>query len=439
MAAGSSARPFPGRRHCQAAASVSVEAISWALNLAPVPRDGGGKPNPACKAVLIGLANHAGPDGKEAFPAVRTLIRYTCLSERTVQTALGRLEEVGIIRPCDPAVVAAKIKRADRRPQGWDLDMHLIRDDLDEVELAALERQFPGLTARVMAMRAANAQVGDGADHEVQQLHLVIETPVDDAADGVQPLRPAAATGCNHRANGVQLLRERGAAVAPEPSLKPPIEPSAARASARGIGPPAVDNPGPGGGGEFFLRLGRGWLLTDSQRRRLAPAVAAALAAGWAPAALAAFVGANTAGVRNPAAVLAARLSPAELPAPTGRACARPPWCGMCDERTRMLGYDGSAPERCLRCHPLAVGSTADAAWETGDRPPAGDAIREIDPTDASAIQTHHKRCTGLAVQAEHQQLLSGSIDDPRASMQRVQMQLASLQARPSWPQERTW
>jgi hypothetical protein len=54
---------------------VSVEAISWALNLAPVPRDRGGKPNPACKAVLIGLANHAGPDGKEAFPAVRTLIR----------------------------------------------------------------------------------------------------------------------------------------------------------------------------------------------------------------------------------------------------------------------------------------------------------------------------------------------------------------------------
>ncbi len=137
---------------------MSVEAISWALNLAPVPRDRGGKPNPACKAVLIGLANHAGPDGKEAFPAVRTLIRYTCLSERTVQTALDRLEADGIIRPCDPAVVAAKIKRADRRPQGWDLAMHLIRDDLDDEDLAALERQFPGLTARVAAMRRRMAR-----------------------------------------------------------------------------------------------------------------------------------------------------------------------------------------------------------------------------------------------------------------------------------------
>ncbi len=93
---------------------MSVEAISWALNLAPMPRDRSGKRNPACKAVLVGLANHAAPDGKEAFPAVRTLVRYTDLSERTVRTALDRLEAEGIIRPCDPAIVAAKIKRADQ-------------------------------------------------------------------------------------------------------------------------------------------------------------------------------------------------------------------------------------------------------------------------------------------------------------------------------------
>ncbi|HTX85202.1 MAG TPA: helix-turn-helix domain-containing protein [Streptosporangiaceae bacterium] len=186
---------------------MSVEAISWALNLAPVPRDGGGKPNPACKAVLIGLANHAGPDGKDTFPSEKTLVRYTCLSKRTVQTALDRLEAEGIIRPCDPAVVAAKIKRADRRPQGWDLAMGLIRDDLDDEELAVLERQFPGLSARIVAMRTANAQVAGGADDGVQPLHPAAETPVDNVADGVQPLHPAPATGCNHRANGVQPPR----------------------------------------------------------------------------------------------------------------------------------------------------------------------------------------------------------------------------------------
>jgi hypothetical protein len=57
---------------------------------------------------------------------------------------------------------------------------------------------------------------------------------------------------------------------------------------------------------EFFARLGPGWPLTGGQRHRLEPAVAAALSMGWASAALAQFVGANTAGVRSPAAVLPA-------------------------------------------------------------------------------------------------------------------------------------
>jgi hypothetical protein len=70
---------------------VSVEAISWALNLAPVPVDRGGQPSSACK-YLVGLANHAGPDGSCAFPSVATLVRYTGLSERTVRTCLDRLE-----------------------------------------------------------------------------------------------------------------------------------------------------------------------------------------------------------------------------------------------------------------------------------------------------------------------------------------------------------
>ena len=106
---------------------MSVESISWALNLAPVPADRGGQPSSACKFVLVGLANHAGLDGTGAFPSVATLVRYTGLSERTVRTCLDRLAAEGIISPCDPGIVAARIKRADRRPQGWDLNLSLVR------------------------------------------------------------------------------------------------------------------------------------------------------------------------------------------------------------------------------------------------------------------------------------------------------------------------
>jgi hypothetical protein len=43
-----------------------------------------------CKFVLVGLANHAGPDGMGAFPSVATLVRYTGLSERTVRVRVWK-------------------------------------------------------------------------------------------------------------------------------------------------------------------------------------------------------------------------------------------------------------------------------------------------------------------------------------------------------------
>jgi hypothetical protein len=137
---------------------VSVEAISWALNLAPVPADRGGRPSSACKFVLVGLANHAGPDGTGAFPSVAALVRYTGLSERTVRTCLDRLESEGIIRPCDPDIVAARIKRADRRPQGWDLDLSLVRGDLDEPGATIAGSPSPVRRAGLASIRRAHLE-----------------------------------------------------------------------------------------------------------------------------------------------------------------------------------------------------------------------------------------------------------------------------------------
>ena len=67
----------------------------------PVPAYRGGQLSSACKLVLVGPANHAGPDGVGAFPSVATLVRYAGPSERTVRTCLDRLEATSIIRPCD--------------------------------------------------------------------------------------------------------------------------------------------------------------------------------------------------------------------------------------------------------------------------------------------------------------------------------------------------
>jgi hypothetical protein len=76
---------------------------------------------------------------------VATLVYYTGLPERTVLTGLNRLAAKGIITPCDLGIVAARIERADRGPQGWDLNLSLVCDDLDSTPLAVLDSQFLGL------------------------------------------------------------------------------------------------------------------------------------------------------------------------------------------------------------------------------------------------------------------------------------------------------
>lgn len=142
---------------------MSIEAISWALNEAVIPATGRAKASHLA-FVLVGLANHADPHGRNAFPSVERLVGYTRLSQRSVQYALRDLEELGLITRSDPDIVAAHIKRGDRRPQGWDLAMH----------------------------------------------------------NGVHTVHPVPDHGVHSRTNGVQITHRRGAHSAPEPSLNRP-------------------------------------------------------------------------------------------------------------------------------------------------------------------------------------------------------------------------
>jgi len=148
---------------------MSIEAIAWALNTAPIPSER--RDASSLAIVLVGLANHADPDGRNAFPAVSTLVGYTRLSERSVQYALRALEDLSLITPSDPDIVAAYVKRADRRPKGWDLPIH---------------------------------------------------STIHNHVDGVQSLHLAASHGVQTQPRGVQTPTKRGAELAPEPSLNHP-------------------------------------------------------------------------------------------------------------------------------------------------------------------------------------------------------------------------
>jgi DNA-binding MarR family transcriptional regulator len=68
---------------------VSLEAIVWVLNQHIEPA--------GHKMVMIGIANHVDPDGKNAWPSMKTLARYASLSERRTQTIIQELAERGLI------------------------------------------------------------------------------------------------------------------------------------------------------------------------------------------------------------------------------------------------------------------------------------------------------------------------------------------------------
>lgn len=68
---------------------MSVEAIQWALYLP--------HPNPTHKAVLVGMANHANPDGKDCFPSIDRLEKYTSLGRSTIIRAIKQMEDLGIL------------------------------------------------------------------------------------------------------------------------------------------------------------------------------------------------------------------------------------------------------------------------------------------------------------------------------------------------------
>jgi hypothetical protein len=92
---------------------LSIEAISWALNFADV-RD------PAEALVLIGIANHAGKDGRGCWAGQATLAHYARCSERTLRRKLSALEARGVIVRGDQALVDHI--PASRRPVVWDLE-----------------------------------------------------------------------------------------------------------------------------------------------------------------------------------------------------------------------------------------------------------------------------------------------------------------------------
>jgi DNA-binding transcriptional ArsR family regulator len=97
---------------------MSVEAHIWALN---VPTKD--LPQPSERHLLLILANYADANGGSVFPSIKRLQQQTGYSRRTIYRALDALKKAKLIKTDNPAIVAAHITRADRRPTCYRLSL----------------------------------------------------------------------------------------------------------------------------------------------------------------------------------------------------------------------------------------------------------------------------------------------------------------------------
>jgi len=95
---------------------MSIQAMAWAIEQQEVTQ-------PGARHVLLCLCNYADQNGDAVFPSVDRLARDTGLDRRSVQRQLRRLEEAIVIVRSNPAIVAARIGRADRRPHCYRIIM----------------------------------------------------------------------------------------------------------------------------------------------------------------------------------------------------------------------------------------------------------------------------------------------------------------------------
>ena len=87
---------------------MSIEAMVWALE-----QEGDLTTNE--KFVLLGIANHADPQGKRAFPSMDTIARYTRLSRSTINRCVKELLKKGLL---------TKESGGGRRSNTYELTMH---------------------------------------------------------------------------------------------------------------------------------------------------------------------------------------------------------------------------------------------------------------------------------------------------------------------------
>jgi hypothetical protein len=248
-------------------------------------------------STLVAYARYADQEGRGSYPASSTVALQTRKSAGQARKDAAELERLGLLLPGDPGLV--KDMHGGRRPNVYDLPVsRRSSEGTPQAESGRSPRGTPQAESRGSSKRSPQAESrrSPGAVEAI-----------------VSPRRGVRLD--EHK----QILNRSGTPPQPSRTSRDP------RTLLDGLG---VD----GGLGEFILA----WLKdnTDDPFAYLLAVVGNDRAAGF---------------------VEQRRRELADLDDDDDPPPPKPPWCGECDEETRLVGMHGDRPARCIRCHPLSV------------------------------------------------------------------------------------
>jgi hypothetical protein len=329
---------------------VSIEASSFVLGLSM------GRGNGIRKLILLGYANHADKRGHGAYPSTRTIADYAECDIRTVQRHVSWLITNGFLHEGDQRMVDHLDPRY--RPIVYDVAM-----SPEQVQQWAADGSSPSGT-RTLAAEAGRR--GGRASSQVSRGDNLSPLPDDTSpqasrGDSLSPLE-AGARGDSGGGSGVTDHAPRGDSGVTRTVIEPSQEPSSSspapeRATA------SADTAAGGRAGDPLVDAVDVLGVLPEPVRDHPSVIPSALARrlqvlerrGWPRAEIRErLTGIETAD--TPGAVAMTRLTDlAELAPPAARP-KRPPWCGHCHERTRLVEPEhDDKPYRCPHCHPYTA------------------------------------------------------------------------------------
>lgn len=203
---------------------MSHEAVTWAMDDAPMLLTEAGKPDTTSRHVLQVLGEHARKDGTNSHPSLIKIQYRTGYNRRTVQRALQRLEEGGLIRATG-VVHDCTV---------WALALHLVRPASDLADLKAAEERDRAATADRQRKSRAR-RVTPSADVTVTHADDVTQADVTHSASARHAVEQRDVTHAESGRHALKVTRTVN-----EPSAEPPSNPGDGRRPTTGSGAPGA-------------------------------------------------------------------------------------------------------------------------------------------------------------------------------------------------------